>query len=185
MLLSGFRAKHLYKNWDHGPTVPGSVLVEDPEDLDLAWKLGHHVAIVQGDSDYDIPRMLAVAEAFHRKARASQPQLLQVDETLYFFSSNGAPKGGSDVLKTYAVGGRERGVASLFCSQRTKGFPASILEECNRLYLFRMDYIDDVKRLKEMGAPVDEEDVPEQEYQFRYWYKSSYRTLYGPYQLDV
>lgn len=184
-LSNGVPAKRRYKNWDHGSFIRGSVLVNEPDDLDLAWSLGYHVAICQGDSDQDIPRMLAVADRFHRKARASQPQLLYVDELLYFFSSNGMPKGGSDILKTYAVGGRERGVASLFASQRTKGFPASILEELNRLYLFRVDYTDDVKRCREMGAPVTDEDVPTVEHVFRFWVKTDYRELYGPYELAL
>jgi hypothetical protein len=184
-LANGLPAKRLYKDWDHGSPVPGSVLVDDPEDLRLAWETGSRVAICQGDSDADIPRMLAVATRYLKDARASRPQLLQVDEMLYFFGPTGMPKGGSDVLKTYAVGGRERGIASLFCSQRTKGFPASILEECNRLYLFRLDYREDVKRLREMGAPVEDEDIPDEEYLFRYWYKADYHNLYGPYRLTL
>jgi len=184
-LSNGLPAKRLYKHWDHGSFIRGSVLVREPDELDLAWSLDYHVAIVQGDSDADIPRMLAVADRFHRRARASQPQLLYVDELLYFFSSNGMPKGGSDVLKTYAVGGRERGVASLFASQRTKGFPASIMEELNRLYLFRVDYREDIKRCREMGAPVTDEDVPEKEHVFRFWTKADYKMLYGPYSLDL
>lgn len=182
---TGLPAKRLYRKWDHGSFIPGSVLVETPDDLSLAWKTGAHVAIVQGDSDADIPRMLAVATKFLKDARASRPQLLQVDETLYFFGPSGAPKGGTDILKTYAVGGRERGVASLFCSQRTKGFPPSILEECNRLYLFRLDYRDDVKRLKEMGAPVEDSTIPSREHEFVYWTKADYSDLWGPYKLDV
>ena len=181
----GIPAKRLYRHWDHGSFIPGSVLVSTPEDLDLAWSLGYRVAICQGFSDADIPRMLAVARRFHDQARAARPQLLYVDEMLYFFGSTGMPKGGDDILKVYVVGGRERGLASLFASQRTKGFPPSVLEEANRLYLFRLDFVDDVKRLREMGAPVGPEDVPTEEHVFRYWYKADYRRLYGPYQLSL
>lgn len=191
---NGLRAKRLYKRWDHGSFVAGSVLVHAPEDLDLAWSLGYHVAICQGDSDADIPRMLDVADRFHKTARASQPQLLYVDEMLYFFSTNGMPKGGRDTLKTYAVGGRERGQASLFASQRTKGFPSSIMEELNRLYFFLMDYVEDCSRLQEMGAPITlyrEQgklicpEMPAEEYEFNYWTKQDRRVLYGPYKLAL
>ena len=183
--INGTKATRRYKNWDHGPLVYGSVLVEEPRDLEMAWKLGYHVAVCQGDSDSDIPRMLAVAEEYHKRARASQPQLLQVDECLLFFGPTGQPKGGNDILKTYVIAGRERGVASIFCSQRTKGLPPSIMEELNRLYLFRLDYKDDFKRLQEMGAPVEMEDVPTEEHEFMYWTKASYRDLWGPYKLDL
>jgi hypothetical protein len=176
-------AERRYRHWDHGAFVQGSVLVEEPADLDLVWSLGHRVAIVQGDSDADIPRMLRVVEHFYRKGRARHPQLLQVDEGLLFFGPTGQPKGGSDILKSIFIAGRERGTASLFCSQRTKGWPPSILEEANRLYLFRLDFTDDVKRLREMGAPVGPGDIPSRPYEFRYWTKADYHRLYGPYRL--
>lgn len=182
-LASGTSAARKYKRWAHGAPVARSMLVDTPEDLDLAWRTNHRVAVAQGDSDADIPRLLAIAERYLKDARASRPQLLHVDEMLYFFGPSGQPKGRSDVLKRYVVGGRERGVGSLMCSQRTKGFPPSVLEEVNRLYLFRLDYIDDVKRLREMGAPVEPEDVPRVEHEFKYWYKRDYETLWGPYKL--
>ncbi len=183
--VQGLPARRLYRNWDHGSFISGSVLVHDAPELDLAWGLGYRVVICQGTSDADIPRMLAVARRFHDQARAGRPQLLYVDEMLYFFGPTGMPKGRDDILKTYVVGGRERGLASLFASQRTKGFPPSVLEEANRLYLFRLDFIDDVKRLREMGAPVGPGDVPTNEYEFRYWYKADYQHLWGPYKLTL
>lgn len=182
-LPTGTPAKRRYKHWSHGAAVARSMLVETPEDLDLCWRTGHRVAIAQGDSDADIPRLLSIAEAYLKDGRASRPQLLHVDEMLYFFGPTGHPKGGSDVLKRYVVGGRERGVGSLMCSQRTKGFPPSVLEEVNRLYLFRLDFREDVKRLREMGAPVEDEDVPRKEYEFKYWTKRDYDRLYGPFKL--
>jgi hypothetical protein len=51
--------------------------------------------------------------------------------------------------------------------------------------LFRLDYREDVKRLREMGAPVEDEDIPDEEYLFRYWYKADYHNLYGPYRLTL
>lgn len=182
---TGASAARRYKHWAHGAPVRGSMLVEEPGDLELCWSTGHRVAIAQGDGDEDIPRLLSIARAYLKGARANRPQLLHVDEMLYFFGPTGQPKGGSDVLKTYVVGGRERGVGTLMCSQRTKGFPPSVLEEVNRLYLFRLDFVDDVKRLREMGAPVDVEDIPREEHYFRYWYKRDYDTLWGPYKLGV
>lgn len=193
--MDGTKAKARYKRWDHGAAVPGSVLVEKPDDLRIAWQLGYHVAICQGHSDADLGRMLAVAERFWRDCRASEPQLLHVDEALLFFGPTGQPKGGSDILRTAYIAGRERGMASLLCSQRSKGYPASVLEETNRLYLFRLDYVEDAKRLTEMGAPLHFKrlpggqleclEMPEVEHEFVYWTKAQYRKLWGPYKLAV
>lgn len=193
--LDGLKAAHRYKHWDHGAFVAGSVLVETPDDLRLAWDLGYHVAICQGHSDADIPRMLAVAERFWRDCRASQPQLLHVDEALLFFGPTGQPKGKNDILRTAYIAGRERGMASLLCSQRSKGYPASVLEETNRLYLFRLDYVEDAKRLTEMGAPLhfrrlpggqlECPEMPTEEHVFVYWTKADYKRLWGPYRLTL
>lgn len=184
--VQGFSAKGRYKKWGHGQPVTGSVLVEVPEDLELAWSLGHRIAIVQCNSfKREMFRVLAVIEAFFDSANAKTPSLVQFDEALDFFSLNGIPKGNTDVVVRCARAGRERGLGAIYCSQRTKGFPASMLEEINRLYLFRLDSTGDINRLTEFGAPVEEGDVPTEEYLFRYWTKADYQTLYGPYTLDL
>lgn len=186
----GMPAKRLYKQWDHGQPVAGSVLVSDPDDLDLAWAMGARTAIVQR-SDKEtfkeaIPRMLEVIQAFFFQARASRPSLVQFDETMDWFNSNGSPRGGNDIVVQTARAGRERGLAGLYASQRTKGIPPTLMEEMNRLYLLRLDFKADVKRLPEMGAPVTEEDVPRVNHEFRYWYKTgAYDHLYGPYKLAL
>lgn len=184
--IQGRKAKHLYKKWGHGQAVPGSVLVYEPEDLALAWDLGYRVAIVQGESMADLVRVLDVCEAFFRQANAKVPSLLQVDETCDFFSANGYPKGGSDVMIRVARAGRERGLGGLYCSQRTRAIPVSIIEEMERLYLFRLDAAGDIKRLEEMGAPVTVDDMPREEHAFVYWRKrGGYDDLYGPYRLAL
>ena len=96
-LLSGLPAKRRYKSWDHGSAIPGSVIVEDPHDLERAFSMGNTV-IVQGDSGRDIPRLVACAGEFLRHSRAGRPQLLQVDEVLDFYHPNGAAKGGDDAI---------------------------------------------------------------------------------------
>jgi hypothetical protein len=180
-LLSGMTAKRRYKSWDHGASIPGSILVEDPRDLERAFGMGNTV-IVQGESGSDIPRVVACAADFLRHSRAGRPQLLQVDEVLDFYHSNGASKGGDDAITRSVRAGRERGTACLICSQRTKGIPPPIMEELSRCYLFRMDFKADAKRLQEMGAP-EAMQPPTEQYDFRYWTKRAYGNVYGPYRL--
>lgn len=179
----GISAKKRYKKWGHGQYVPGSVVVDDVRDLDLAWKTGTRTVIVQCESSADIGRLVAAASSFLRSSRAGRPQLLQVDETLDFFHGNGADRGGDDAVKRTVRAGRERGTAALLGSQRTKGLPPTVMEEMDRLYCLRIDFKADAKRLQEMGAP--DFPVPTAKHQFMYWTKEDYTHVWGPYQLDL
>lgn len=181
---AGASAKRRYKGWAHGPTVPGSVVVETPDELDMAYGTDHRVAIAQGQHSRDIPALLACARRFLDTSRANRPQLLVVDETMDYFSSNGAARGGDDVLVRVARAGRERGTGALYCSQRTRGIPAQLMEEMSRCYLFRLDFKADVKRLYEMGFPPGVEP-PTAERAFKYWTKRDYGRVWGPYKLDL
>jgi hypothetical protein len=183
----GRAAAPRYKGWSHGQPVPGSVVCDTPEDLDLVWKLGYRVAIVQRQDDEPeavaIARMIATARRFLSQARASRPQLLHVDETLDFFHSNGAPRGGDDVIARIARAGRERGCALLAGSQRTRGIPATLMSELSKLYRFRLDYVADAKRFGEMGAP--DMSNPTRPHVFLYWTKDDYARAWGPYRLNI
>lgn len=185
--ISGFRAKRRYKKWDHGPAVPESVVIGEPSDLKLAWGTDAHIAIAQDPDGEHIPMLVACAAEFFSQSRASQPSLLVVDETMDFYrGSNGSPIGNNPALLRAARAGRERGLAALYCSQRTRGIPAQLMEELTKLYLFRLDYKDDAKRLLEMGAPREViERMPKKKRQFVYWTKDDYDAVYGPYRLDT
>lgn len=179
----GTSARRRYRGWSHGPVIPGSVVVDDPGELGLAWDTGATTVIVQCDDSREYPRLLAAAAAFIRSSRASRPQLLQVDETLDFFHANGQPKGGDDAIIRAARAGRERGTAALYGAQRTKGFNPTLMSELERLYCMRLDYAADLKRVQEMGCPPFPNLT--EKHLFRYWWKGDYRRVYGPYRLGV
>jgi len=132
-LMSGMPAKRRYKSWDHGNPIPGSVICEDPRDLERAFKMSPTV-IAQGEGQRDVPRLTAMVAEFLRHSRAGRPQLLQVDEVLDFYHSNGMARGGDDAITRAVRAGRERGTACLICSQRTKSIPTPLLEELSRAY---------------------------------------------------
>lgn len=100
-----------------------------------------------------------------------------------FFHVNGSPHGGDDAIIRLARAGRERGTSVLYCAQRTRGIPATLLEEMDRLYALRIDYKADAKRLQEMGAP--EFPLPSEKHQFMYWWKGDYSHVWGPYKLAL
>lgn len=181
---SGRSAKGLYRRWDHGATVPDSVVIRDPDELELAHGTGATIVIAQARTSADYARLTNCAEAFFDKSRRGLPRLIYVDETMDFFRTNGTPIGGTDTLVRCARAGRERGLACLFSSQRTKSIPPQLMAELTKLYLFRLDYTADAKRLQEMGAPPALEP-PEEEHVFSYWTKDAYRKVWGPYRLDL
>lgn len=184
--VSGWRTKRRYKKWDHGPHVAGSVVVTDPDQMDIAWKTGHRILVAQANTGREIPMVVACVSKMFEESRAGRPSLVYVDETLDFFRGNGSPIGGDDALVRVARAGRERGMSGLYGAQRAKGLPGTLLSELSKLYLFRVDYIEDLKRLREMGAPPEVlARMPMISHTFMYWTKSDYRRVYGPYKLDL
>lgn len=179
----GTSAKRLYRHWDHGPELPGSVVVTNPADMAHAWTLGTSVVIAQGPAESDLPNMTGCIDGFLAQSRVSRPQLLVVDETLDFFNASGqSVRGTTDALKRVARAGRERGTAALYGSQRTKGLPVQLVSELSKLYLFRLDFVEDTSRLRDAGFPAGQWP-PEHDHQFRYWTKKDRAVVYGPYQL--
>lgn len=183
--MQGTSAARRYRSWDHGPLIRGSVVVDEPGQLRDAWRFGHRCAIAQGESSADIARLTATARVFHGQARSSVPQLVVVDELLDFFHPNGSPRAGTDdTLVRVVRAGRERGEGALYCSQRTRGIPTQIVEELSKLYLFRLDFVGDARRLPEMGAP-ESITPPAEDHEFVYWTKRERSKVWGPYRLSA
>lgn len=180
--VNGVEAKRRYKGW-RGTFIPGSVVVDDPRDLALAWQLGHRVVIVQGEGARDAARVIATVREFYRQANGSRPQLVQIDECLDLYHGNGVARGGDDVVTQCARAGRERGVALLAGSQRTRQLPATLMSEMSKLWAFRLDYTADAKRFREFGCP--EFTNPSKPHVFHYWTKDDYPTVFGPYKLAL
>jgi hypothetical protein len=183
--VSGVSAAHRYRHWDHGQMIADSVAISNPADLERAFKMASTV-IVQGPGGTKPSAVTcaACAAAFHAKARAKRPQLLQVDEVRDHYHQNGAPLGGTDAVAMCVTSGGELGESTLICSQRTKGIPPSVMEELNKLWLFRIDYQLDAKRLQEMGAPPTLR-APRVPWVFKYWTKEAYDQVWGPYTLAL
>ena len=183
-LVTGISAKRRYRHWQPDAPIPGSVVIDSPADLDLAWRQSR-IVIAACEHAAERWRLVECAERFYNSARHTRPQLLCVDETADFFHINGSPIAGStDALVRIARSGRERGTAALYCSQRARSLPSSIIEEMSQLYLFVLDGIADLKRCVEMGAPADIEPPP-REHQFNLWTKRDRRKVYGPFTIDI
>jgi len=182
---NGLSARRVFKHWKPSNTIPGSVLIRQASQLDDAWRLGARIVVAQCERQSERFRLVECAEKFFNDARHTRPQLLCVDETADFFHLNGSPiAGSSDALIRVARSGRERGTAGLYCTQRARSIPSSIIEELTQLYLFVLDGKGDLKRCVEMGAP-EWIEPPERDYEFMLWTKRDRKNVYGPFNVAI
>ncbi len=154
----GGNTRKLYKGFATGDTIPGSVALTDHNDWYMAWDqdINNNIVISQR---IDLSPTMCVAwqtmiiEKFFQTQDAKKPSLLYIDEGMDFFGPNGNGRY-SDIVQKCVRAGREKGLATLIGVQRPKQINLQVMTECNVLYLFRINFTEDVKRLREMGYPL-------------------------------
>ena len=107
-----------------------------------------------------------MAAKFFDSQEYERPSLLYVDEGMDFFGPSGNSRYGNAIQKCFRAG-REKGLATCIGVQRPKAINVQTLTEANLLYLFKLDYSADVKRLVEMGLP-EGITAPTELYKFRH-----------------
>jgi energy-coupling factor transporter ATP-binding protein EcfA2 len=176
--LHGISASRHYRGMDHGvPVIPDSVrldLMAWPDfGIKAAMQLGHRVLIAQTNG-YDNENMLAAfaIDRFYKHARFNRPALVYVDELLDFYNLNGTPKRGmpNSILRCVRAG-REKGLATLLATQRTKGIPIQVSSELSKVYLGALDVEDDVEHLQSNGAVPLDFEPPTDDKVFRFYDK--------------
>ena len=154
----GTGVKKFYSSFVEGDTIPGAVVLERPEDWGLAWDHDANptqTVIVQrlrGSQKANILFQLWCAEKFFDTQSAKRPSLAYYDEGMDFFTTNGVAVG-SDIVQRMYRAGREKRLATLIGVQRPKGINGQCITETSWCGLFRINFVDDVKRLHEMGWP--------------------------------
>jgi hypothetical protein len=109
----------------------------------------------------------AVINKFYQTQDAKKVGLVYIDECMDFFGSTGNARY-SDIVQKVVRAGREKNIASLLAVQRPKTINVQVMSECNLLYLFRINFSEDVKRLWEMGFPHDVMP-PSEDFIFRFF----------------
>jgi len=151
-------AKNLYKDWEQGPTIPGSYhhpLIQD--DMTMYWRKKDpcRTVILQTDKDAERGRILELADTqwFERRIPGAD-RVLRVNELLDFYYGNGVciSSRHNVPLKVNRAGG-ERGFSGIYESQRARGFPLQLVEEATDIFLFHLKYEDDMKFLWQNGVP--------------------------------
>lgn len=183
----GTPARRLYRKWEHGASLPDSVLLPllhpstTQAELNGVWQRGHHIAIAQGNGDItELDALQWAADRFFHSANAKYKQLVVVDELADYFGSSGAIRRGNAIMRCVRSG-REKGVAVLGASQRPKGIPKALLTEMTSLYLFDLAFAEDVAHVREMGLPEDVR-IPSAPHAF-YFFSRANPTARGIYRL--
>jgi len=161
-------ADRYYKDWEKGPTIPGSYrhdLVSD--DFSVYWRKKDpcRTVILQSDNEADRMRMLELAdEQWFQKQRRGADRVLRINEMLDLYYGNGVciSSRHNVPLKVNRAGG-ERGFTGIYESQRVRGFPLQLVEEATDILLFHIKFDDDMKFLWQNGVPrttTPPEDIP-------------------------
>lgn len=151
-------ADYLYKDWEKGPTIPGSYHHSlSSDDFSPYWRPKDpcRTVILQSPNELDRPRMLELADAqWFAKQKKGADRVLRVNELLDFYYGNGVSiNSRHDVpLKVYRAGG-ERGFTGINESQRARGFKLQLVEEATTICLFHLKFEDDMKFLWANGVP--------------------------------
>jgi cyanate lyase len=167
----GGSLRQRYKNFVPGDTLD-AVVLNDINDFELAFdgRYNNRAVIAQNlalEDDALIRWQVQVIRKYFNTQKARQPSLLYIDEGMDFFGPTGNGKYGNIVQRCVRAG-REKNLATLIGVQRTKTINLQVLTECNVLYLFMLNYEEDVKRLHEMGFPRNA-TCPTDPYIFRFY----------------
>jgi hypothetical protein len=143
-----------YRKWGYGSgVIPGSYVLPmrgtAKSELDQVWRLGGSVAIAHAERKHERSWASHVATQFYEGYGAKRPRLLFVDELADFYEFRTL----ADIFQRVARNGRERDVALIAGSQRPRKVPVEMLTEMRRIYMFQLDFIDDLKHVWEFGIP--------------------------------
>ncbi len=160
MELSGISTSlsRRYVKWGYGSDViPGSYALQQKHagsiksQLDQIWRLGGHTAICSTERETEWSWASECATTFFERYGASIPRLLFVDELGDFFKYRSM----ADIFQRVARNGRERDMAFIAGSQRPRKVPVETMTEMGRLYMFKLDYSEDIKNVQRFGIPMD------------------------------
>lgn len=146
-----------YSKWGYGSgIIPKSFALSGASDsigheLDQVWRLGGEVAIAHAETEDEWPYVSEVATRFYERYGADTPRLIFVDELADFFKFRSL----GDIFQRISRNGRERNVALIAGSQRPRKVPLEIMTEMTRLYMFKLDFREDIQRILQFGIPED------------------------------
>lgn len=158
-----------YKTMKYGEFAKGSVLVNNPEDIQLAIKRGYKTLIAQVlDDEPNTIRLSKIGMEFYKTSSGEEQRWIWVDEVLDFFTPSGTElKNAPPFIVRAARAGRERSCNLVIGAQRLKGIPMVVIESLTHIFLFQIDYVEELERLRSLG--IHEMQPPKNYYEFKFW----------------
>lgn len=148
-----------YKNWVEGDYFPGSVALTRPVPLKEARKFGS-IFIYQSTDEkgniiigYEDGVDILAQDLFRLSNPKNAPTLIFFDEFYDVLNGGLAAIASKPVLKTIRAG-REKGMAVLMGAQRPRSIPVPALSEVTKFYVFRLEFVEDLKYMTKHGIPA-------------------------------
>lgn len=143
-----------YSKWFYGSEpVPDSYVCNiggNPKsELDTVWAYGGRVAIISAESEDEWDSVSAYARSFFEDYGARYPRLLVVDELADFFKYRRL----GEIFQRVARNGRERDCGLIAGSQRPRKIPVEVMTEMSRLYMFELQFDEDLDHVLQFGIP--------------------------------
>jgi hypothetical protein len=171
-LVASNGVRRHYKGFVKGDRIPHSVVMTDSDQWNMAFdtRINDRLVIAQRN-DLDqatlIRWQVGNIERFLQTQDYKYPSLLYIDEGMDFFGPTGNSLYGNSVQRCFRAGG-EKGLVSLIGVQRPRTINLQCLTEANVLYLFAINFDEDMKRLREMGFP-NNVPGPKENHKFLYF----------------
>lgn len=143
-----------YAKWGYGSGVlKGSYVLPRQlsigQELDQVWRLGGTIAIAYTEEESEWEYVSRAATTFYERYGSRYPRVLYVDELADFFKQRSL----GDIFQRVARNGRERDVALIAGSQRPRKVPLEVMTEMQRMYMFELDFEEDIKHVFQFGIP--------------------------------
>lgn len=178
-------AEKLYKNWQSGPIVPNSVVMDlwTPKPFEGLWSKDNpgEIVVMQSGETSDWKRMLFLLNAFCRADIKGRERRIVVDEVLDFYGRNTwGIDSKNDVFLRAARAGAERGIGIELGAHRVHGLPPLVLNMLSRVNLFHLRDDSDMVHLRR-SVGIKDAESPEGQYVFRQWTVQPGGTLSPPF----
>jgi DNA helicase HerA-like ATPase len=156
--LNGFptRSSGRYSKWGYGAGIlAGSYVIpcvgHAEREIEQVWRLGGNTVIVQTENESDWHYVSEAVASFYEDWGAEHARLVFVDELADFYKYRSL----GDIFQRISRNGRERDVALISGSQRPRKVPVEVMTEMLRLYMFQLDFWEDIKHVSQFGIPSD------------------------------
>lgn len=188
-LITNVTARKHYRGQHYGTFIPGSVLVSSLDELKLAISRKYSIIIfsTQKRTAKELTLGYDMIQFLFKYANGIRNILIFVDEMMDLFSTSGHPiskaSDGEDSIISCVRLGREKNLAVLLGAQRPKLFTIQLLTELTMCWLFRINFSEDLKRLREMSMNID--ISPKRDREFFFWSKEERDLIQGPFILSL